>query len=91
MSALEEQEEPPVWVFGKLGVEYFFDKIEVAVVWLPGVEGEEEVVAEQDDAGEKVTDTVLIVVTLHQLGHPNGLQVILIIFIAQWSKGGGGR
>ena len=46
----------------------------VAGGWLAGVVGDEEVVAEEDDGGEEVADTVLVVVTLHQLAHAHTLQ-----------------
>ena len=74
MAALEEKNEPSIGMFGELGGEYLVNQTEVAVVGLAGVEGEEEVVAEEDDAGEKVPDAVLVVVTLHELGQTHRLK-----------------
>ena len=58
----------------QLGVQDLADEGVVAGGWLAGVVGDEEVVAEEDDGGQEVADTVLVVVTLHQLTHAHTLQ-----------------
>ena len=74
VAALEEKDEPSIGMFGELGGEDLVHQTEVAVVGLAGVEGEEEVVAEEDDAGEKVSDAVLVVIAFHELGQTHGLK-----------------
>ena len=58
----------------QLGVQDLADEGVVAGGWLAGVVRDEEVVAEEDDGGQEVADTVLVVVTLHQLTHAHTLQ-----------------
>ena len=55
-----------------MGNQIIFEVLpEVTVIRLACVEGEEEVVSQEDDTGEEVPDAVLVVVALHQLRHPN--------------------
>ena len=42
---------------------------------LASVVGDEEVVAQQDDRGEEVTDAGFVLVTLHQLNHSYRLKI----------------
>ena len=66
-AALEEEEERPGWVAGQLGVEDLPDEGGVAAGALAGVVGEEEVVAQQDDAGEELAQAGLVPVAEQQL------------------------
>ena len=69
-SSLEEQKERPVRMLGQLVIQDLLDKAVVAAAALAGVVCDEQVVAQEDDRGQEVTDTGLVLVTLHQLTHP---------------------
>lgn len=72
---MEKQKERPVWMPGKFIVQNLLDESVVAGSALAGVVGDEQVVAEEDDRGQEVADTRLVLVTLHQLTHPDLLKI----------------
>ena len=71
---MEEEEESSIWMFCKFIVKDLLDKFVVTGSPLAGVVGDEEVVAQEDDGGQEVPDTRLILVTFHQLTHSNTLE-----------------
>ena len=73
-SSLEEEKECPVRMPGKLVVQDLLDQLVVTGGALAGVVGDEQVVAEEDDRGQEVADAGPVLVTLHQLTHPDLLK-----------------
>ena len=62
---MEEQKERPVRMPGEFVVQNLLDESVVTGSALAGVVGDEQVVAEEDNRGQEVADTRLVLVTLH--------------------------
>jgi hypothetical protein len=62
--ALKEEEESPVRMFIQLLVKDLLAEIDVAVHNVADEEGHHEVVAEQDDTGQKLTETVFALINV---------------------------
>ena len=69
----------------QLVVQDLLDEAVVAGAALAGVVGDEQVVAQEDDRGQEVTDAVLVLITLHQLAHPHLLKRKQDMLL--WKKG----
>ena len=59
---------------GQFFLEDLLDQAVVAGAALAGVVGDEQVVAEENDRRQEVADAGPVLVTLHQLAHPNLLK-----------------